>query len=139
VQLMRDYYLMNSGEMNATIIGLERALGREILPEEVEMEGWMLHQAGKSVSAAMYSESLASWDRAAAEMANFHQIYDFFITPATASVAPKVGQLTPDQEKKDRYLSEINTTNDVREQQQIIYDMFLPSLTYTPFTQLANL
>src|SRR5690606_23024625 len=70
---------------------------------------------------------------------NFHQIYDFFITPATASVAPKVGQLTPDQEKKDRYLSEINTTNDVREQQQIIYDMFLPSLTYTPFTQLANL
>jgi hypothetical protein len=25
------------------------------------------------------------------------------------------------------------------EQQELIYDMFLPSLTYTPFTQLANL
>ena len=24
-------------------------------------------------------------------------------------------------------------------QQELIYDMFLPSLTYTPFTQLANL
>ena len=25
------------------------------------------------------------------------------------------------------------------EQQKLVYDMFLPSLTYTPFTQLANL
>jgi len=28
---------------------------------------------------------------------------------------------------------------DKQEQQSLIYDMFLPSLTYTPFTQLANL
>lgn len=139
VQLMRDYYLMNSGEMNKTIIGLERALGREMKPDDMEMESWVLHQAGKSVSAAMYSESLASWDLAAERMANFHRIYDFYITPATASVAPKVGELTPDQERHARYVQEINQSEDVQEQQEIIYEMFLPSLTYTPFTQLANL
>ncbi len=37
-----------------------------------------------------------------------------------------------EQEFKERMAAE-------KEKQAIIYDMFLPSLTYTPFTQLANL
>jgi amidase len=139
VQLMKDYFLMNSGEMNATIIGLERALGRELTANDVEMESWVLHQAGKSVSAAMYSDSLASWDKAAEQMANFHRMYDLYITPATASTAPRIGELTPDQEKHERFIKAVATAKNVGEQQQVVYDMFLPSLTYTPFTQLANL
>lgn len=139
VQLMRDYFLMNSGEMNATIIGLERALGRELTANDVEMESWVLHQAGKSVSAAMYSDSLASWDKAAEQMANFHRMYDLYITPATAFTAPRIGELTPDKEKYERFIEAVATAKNVEEQQQVVYDMFLPSLTYTPFTQLANL
>ncbi|WP_068677030.1 amidase [Oceanobacillus sp. Castelsardo] len=139
VQLMKDYYLMNSGEMNATIIGMEHALGRELTAEDMEMESWVLNQAGKSVSAAMYSESLASWDKAAEQMVNFHRMYDLYITPTTASTAPSIGELTPNKEKHKRYVEEISKVRNVEEQQQIVYDMFLPSLTYTPFTQLANL
>ncbi|WP_339285028.1 amidase [Oceanobacillus sp. FSL K6-3682] len=136
VQLMRDYYVMNSGEMNAVIQGLEKAVGGPLTAEDMEIESWLLHQAGKSVSAADYSDSLASWDRAAEIMSFFHQTYDFYISPATASQAPKVGELTMseqmEQEFKERMAAE-------KEKQAIIYDMFLPSLTYTPFTQLANL
>uniref|UniRef100_UPI0036D41454 hypothetical protein n=1 Tax=Flavobacterium myungsuense TaxID=651823 RepID=UPI0036D41454 len=41
-------------------------------------------------------------------------------------------------EKKEAFLRDIHKgTKD--EQQQLVYDMFLPSLTYTPFGMLANL
>ncbi|WP_010651683.1 amidase [Oceanobacillus massiliensis] len=138
IQLMRDYYVMNSGEMNATIRSLEKALGRTIISDDVEIESWVLHEAGKLVSAAEYSESLSSWDKAAEQMAQFHQTYDFYITPATASVAPAVGELTHTREEQEELLSKLMGSGKEK-RQELVYDMFLPSLTYTPFTQLANL
>ncbi|RDW18914.1 amidase [Oceanobacillus chungangensis] len=138
LQLMKDYYLMNSGEMHSTIRGLEKAIGRGITAKDMEIESWLLSEAGKSVSAAEYSESLASWDVAAAQMANVHKKYDFYITPATANTAPKVGELPLSAEEQNELIERFSKA-DKKEQQQMIYDMFLSSLTYTPFTQLANL
>ncbi|GIO25259.1 amidase [Oceanobacillus sp. J11TS1] len=138
VQLMKDYYIMNSGEMNATVQSLEAAFGKELTKKDMELESWLLHQAGQSVSAADYSNSLASWDLAAEKMANFHQSYDFYITPASASAAPKIGELTYSEQSEMKFLDRM-TAAKPNEKQAIIYDMFLPSLTYTPFTQLANL
>lgn len=138
VQLMRDYYLMNSGEIAAVMTQLEQALGRAVTVEDVEIETWLLHTAGKNVSAAEFSLSLASWDEAAAKMATLHKTYDFYITPATAFSAPKIGELTHDA-KKEQELRDRVEKLDQSGQQELIYEMFLPSLTYTPFTQLANL
>lgn len=138
IQLMRDYYIMNSGEMNMTVKGLEQAIGREITEDDIELEGWLMHVAGKSISGADFSASLASWDTAAAQMAKLHETYDFYITPATADTAPKIGQLETSDEKREEYLRKIHEGNQA-EQQQLVYDMFLPSLTYTPFGMLANL
>lgn len=137
-QLMRDYYIMNSGEIGAVLAQFEAGLQRDIRSDDLEMEAWMMYTAGKSVTAAAYSASLASWDQAAAKMAVYHQQYDFYITPATAFHAPKVGELTPSAEKEADYKERIMQL-DADGQQELIYDMFLPSLTYTPFTQLANL
>ncbi|MCT1904323.1 amidase [Oceanobacillus sojae] len=136
VQLMRDYYVMNSGEMNTVVRGLEKAMRTSLTAEDMEIESWLLHQAGKTVSAADYSDSLASWDRAAEIMSIFHQTYDFYISPATAFQAPKVGELTMIEQKEQEFKERMAAEKD---KQAIIYDMFLPSLTYTPFTQLANL
>lgn len=138
LQLIKDYYLMNSGEMASLIQRLSRSLGREIKAEDVEIETWMLSEAGKSVSAAAFSESLASWDTAAAQMVDFHQTYDFYLTPATAFTAPKIGELMHSETRKAKLRDELEKAS-VKDQQAIIYDMFLPSLTYTPFSQLANL
>lgn len=138
IQLMKDYYIMNSGEMTTTVKEMEAAFGRALTSDDMELEGWLMNTAGKSVSAADFSRSLASWDMAAAHMAKLHEAYDFYITPATADVAPKIGQLKVDDEKKEAYLRDIYKGNQ-KEQQQLIYDMFLPSLTYTPFGMLANL
>lgn len=138
IQLMRNYFLMNSGEMAGLVQSLERAFGRKLGPADMEIETWLLNEAGKSVSAAEFSESLASWDEAAAHMAAFHRTYDLYITPATAFPAPKIGELTHSRENEEKLEGQIAGAGPA-EQQEIIYDMFLPSLTYTPFTQLANL
>lgn len=139
INLMRDYYLMNSGEMALLVRNLEKGAGRELAADDIEIESWLLSQAGLNVSAADYSASLASWDAAAAKMALLHESYDFYITPATAHPAPKVGELTHSRESRAELLGNWERATTMANQQQIIYDMFLPSLTYTPYTQLANL
>lgn len=138
IQLMRNYYLMNSGEISAMIHQLEDMMQKKITADDVEIETWLLNIAGNNVSAAEFSLSLASWDVAAAKMAQFHQTYDFYITPASAFSAPKIGELSH-SEKSEEELREQIESLDARKQQELIYEMFLPSLTYTPFTQLANL
>lgn len=139
INLMRDYYLMNSGEMSLLVRNLQKGAGRELTADDMEIESWLLSQAGLNVSAADYSASLASWDAAAAKMADLHEDYDFYITPATAYPAPKVGELTHSKESRSDLLRRWDRTSTMWDQQEIIYDMFLPSLTYTPYTQLANL
>ncbi|TFJ92634.1 amidase [Lentibacillus salicampi] len=140
IRLMQDYYVMNSGEISALTARLEHSLERELTPDDVEIETWLLHQAGKSVSAADFSASLASWDTAAAQMEAFHRTYDLFITPAAAYTAPEVGELSHTELEQETWRSKMKKTQaDKTAQQAIIWDIFLPSLTYTPFTQLANL
>lgn len=138
IQLAKAYYMMNSAEMNLTIQRLENLLGKELTEEDIELEGWLLHIAGKSITGAEFSASLQSWDTAALQMAKLHETYDFYITPATANTAPKIGQFEVDPEQKEEYLRQIHvgTTED---KQELVYDMFLPTLTYTPFGTLANL
>ena len=137
VELMKAYYMMNSGEMNQVVTQLSRSLGRDLTPDDIEIITWVLNEAGKNVSAAAYSESLAGWDLAAAQMAEFHREYDLYLTPTNAHPAPKIGELLPSAEMHEELLKVDHLRQ--AEQQKLVYDMFLPSLTYTPFTQLANL
>lgn len=137
-QLMRNYFLMNSGEMATLMQQIEAGIGRKVTSNDIEVETWLLNVAGQHVSAAEFSSSLASWDVAAEQMANFHEIYDFYVTPAAAFGAPKIGELTHSDEKARQLIEEVEKLTPAG-QQELIYDMFLPSLTYTPFTQLANL
>ncbi|HSP22690.1 MAG TPA: amidase family protein [Planococcus sp. (in: firmicutes)] len=139
VCLMQDYYLMNSGEMALLARNLGRMLGRPLDAGDMEIESWLLSEAGKRVSAADYSASLASWDVASAHMAALHQRYDFYLTPATAFTAPKIGELTHSAASRTDLLERLARTQTMGAQQELIYEMFLPSLTYTPYTQLANL
>ncbi|MHA7582569.1 amidase [Paenibacillus vandeheii] len=137
VKLMENYYMMNSGEMAAMISSMERSMGRVLTSDDMEIESWVLAEAGKKVSAAEFVHSLAEWDVAAAQMSTLFERYDFYVTPVNAFPAPKIGELTPHNEQI-QYLMRISDL-DKSQQQQLIYEMFEPSLTYTPFTQLANL
>jgi len=137
VRLMENYYTMNTGEVAAMFISLEGMLSRRITAEDVDIVTWVLGEAGRNVSAAEFVHSLNEWDVAAAQMTSLFNRYDLYVTPTNADSAPKVGELTqrPDEIEKLLQVSEMSK----EEQQRLIYTMFEPSLTYTPFTQLANL
>lgn len=137
IALMENYYTMNSGETTAMFHEMEKSLGRPVNIEDVELMTWVIHVAGKEITAAEYSNSLAEWDKAAAEMARFHHRFDLYLTPSTAFTAPKNGSLiqNPEMLEQMRNVEELTKS----EQQKLVYDMFIDSLTYTPFTQLSNL
>lgn len=136
--LMNHYFLMNSGEMATVVTQMEDAMGRELSAGDLEVETWLLAQAGKNVSAAAFSKSLVAWDLAAEQMATFHEAYDFYVTPAASYGAPEIGELTPSEEKAAHFIERMNTSTPIA-QQELIYELFLPSITYTPYTPLANL
>lgn len=138
-ELMRHYYAMNCGEMSHLFHNLERQMKHPLTLEHVEIESWMLAEAGKTITAREYVDSLHAWDTAARHMSQLHETYTYFMTPTTADIAPSVGELTHSPRKMAQLQEEMlrATTNEAR--QDAIYEMFLPSLTYTPFTQLANL
>ncbi|GAA0430280.1 amidase [Lentibacillus halophilus] len=138
IRLMQDYYTMNSGEISSVTQRLEYAMGRTLTADDMEIETWLMHEAGKSVSAAAFSDSLKSWDTAAASMEALHRTYDLYITPATAYTAPKIGELSHSPAEQEEWRRKMNEAEG-NDQQQLIWDIFLPSLTYTPFSQLANL
>ncbi|SDI40925.1 amidase [Natribacillus halophilus] len=137
VALMEQYFLMNSGEMSAMRVSLEESLKRSLTPDDVEIETWVLSEAGQAVSAATFTRSLAAWDTATAKMAKLHETYDLYLTPATAYTAPEVGELTHTEEERQQLIRAIEDNK--HDPLPVLYDMFLPSLTYSPFSQLANL
>lgn len=137
VSLIESYYIMNGGETAAMFMNMEKNLGRPITKKDVELMTWVIYTVGKSITAAEYSNSLAKWDIAATQMARLHDEYDFYLTPTTAFPAPKNGELVQGPEDVERLMNVENLSS--KEQQKLVYDMFEKSLTFTPFTQLANL
>ena len=137
VALMQSYYTMNAGETAAMMANLEQALQRTLTIDDMELMTWTLYNAGKSISAATYSNSLAAWDTAAETMAQFHETYDLYLTPTTADTAPLIEAKLQTDEQIERMKRVAELAPD--EQQILIWDMFAKSLDITPFTQQANL
>ncbi len=137
VDLMQHYYVMNAGEMNKVITQLEQGLQKPISQEEIDPFTYALHETGKLITAADYSESLDGWDEASRKMHVFHDTYDLYLTPTNADQAPEIGALAPSESMVKQIKAISAQTKDHR--LGLVYEMFLPSLTYTPFTQLANL
>lgn len=137
VSLMKGYYQMNGAETVKMIRGLEKMVQREIVRTDMEDMTWLIYQMGKNILASEYSRVLDDWDRANAIMSIFHQTYDVFITPTNAYEAPKVNEYGVLPEVKN-WANNVTDVSQI-EKEKIVWDMFLPGLTLTPFTQQANL
>jgi amidase len=70
-------------------------------------------------------------------MDEFQSKYDLYLTPTTAHQAPRVDDPLISNEDLQK-LKHIETFSP-KEQQQLIWDQWLPALTLSPFTQLANI
>ncbi|MCH4171909.1 MAG: amidase [Lactobacillus sp.] len=136
-QLMDSYFVMNDGETAAMVTAFERLTRQAITKDQMEPISWAIYQAGLATTAAEYSLALSSWDQAAATMVNFFNDYDVYLTPTTAKTAPALTH----QFQSPLMQAQIAQVENLspKERQNLVYDFFYDSLTYSPFTQLANL
>ena len=132
VALMNSYYTMNAGETAAMFDGIERYLGRPASRDDMELLTYALWKTGENVSAAQYSEALSQWDQASYIHDQLHDQYPLFLTPTNAQPAPRIDHdlIMATDRKRMENITELSP----EEQRQLIYDQWLPALTYTPFT-----
>lgn len=135
--LMNSYYTMNAGETAAMFNGIERYLGRPAGRDDMELLTYALWKTGENVSAAQYSEALSQWDQASYIHDQLHDQYPLFLTPTNAQSAPRIDHdlITATDRKRMENITELSP----EERRQLIYDQWLPALTYTPFTEQANM
>ncbi|MDM7517095.1 amidase family protein [Lentilactobacillus sp. TOM.63] len=135
IGLMKSYYVMNAGE-TATLFN-NMHLSDETIKQNVEPLTWALAVTGRSVTAIQYSQALSFWDTVASDMDEFQQAFDLYLTPTTAQQAPRINTPLVSNENMAKLIN-IDSFNPT-EQLQIIWDQWLPALTLSPFTQLANI
>jgi amidase len=81
-----------------------------------------------------------SWNEFARAVAKFHERYDLFLTPVTATAAPKIGELTT--KPNERRLAELFIAlgaGGLLLKSGAAERLALPQYARTPFTQLANM
>ncbi|MHC5249013.1 amidase [Enterococcus sp. LJL90] len=137
VALMESYYLMNGAETAAMFSGISKQLGKALTQKDMELITWGLYQYGTNVPVEKYIQALQLWDSAAEAMEKLFSDYDLLLTPTTAFPAPRIDQELQSDSIRQQ-LSVIEGLS-VGQQGELIYQMFEPSLTLSPFTQLANL
>ncbi|WP_102261311.1 amidase family protein [Mesobacillus jeotgali] len=139
-KIAKSYLTMYFGETAAQLASLEEVLGRKATATDVEPTTWLLGLLGKATTAEEFVLSMREWDRAALQMESFHETYDFYITPTTAHLPAKIGELEPSSSEK--FL--ISTVGKLGlggalKKAGIVDQIAQKNLARTPFTQLANL
>ena len=77
--------------------------GRPPQPGEVETVTYALGQLGEKVTAADYVRATQTAHRLGRQMAEFHKTYDVLLTPALATLPPKLGWIDMMMEDVDEY------------------------------------
>ena len=137
-KLMQGYYVMATVSGSIANYQATQKLKRAMTIDDVELLTWALFQAGKLITnedtkmATDYNEEVRQ------NMENLYQEFPLILTPTTASTAPNINDslLKPEHAEQMKQIDNLKTKE---ERMKLIYDQWLPSLTYTPFTQFANL
>jgi amidase len=138
--IAKSYILLYFGEVAASLAALEDVLGRKARLDDVEPSTWLLGILGKATSAGEFVMGIREWDKAAYAMENFHDEFDFYLTPTTAYPPTIIGELAL------KPLENLVVTTVGRfglggllKKTGFIDQIATNSLKRAPFTQLANL
>ncbi|MGT2772046.1 amidase [Streptococcus marimammalium] len=137
IEAMWTYYIITSVETAAMFDKIEHFLKRPVTIDDMEVMSWVLYQMGQNIPAKNYTKAISQWDQYSQLMAKFHQEYDVLLSPTTADVAPKHEQLLLTNQQLDCLKNSEHFS--LKEQKELVWDMFSKSLDLTPFTQQANM
>ncbi|MBU2549127.1 MAG: amidase [Proteobacteria bacterium] len=138
--LANSYLAMYFGEVAQDIEELAAVLGRKARPGDVEPLTWMLGLLGRTYSSGHLVGNLRQWDKASRIMGRFFQKFDLYLTPTTAHLPARIGELKP-KPAEAVLLSAVNALRAgwFLKATGLVEQMARQSLERTPFTQLANL
>jgi len=137
--LATSYLTMYMGEIAADLEELELILGRKTKRGDVEALTWTLGLLGRTYSSGYFVEQMREWGMAARTMGRFHEMYDLYLTPTTASPPVRIGELRPKPAER-ALLAAVNSMGlgKLLKLSGIVDTLAVQSLSKTPFTQLAN-
>lgn len=107
--------------------------------DDFELDSVALAAFGAKTSATEYIHTLNNWGSYSTQMNLFFEQYDLYLTPSTASVAPKNGEIvTPAWQKPIlKALLKVGKAHYLA-QGKLVDKMVQDNLSWVPFTQLAN-
>jgi amidase len=138
-KIAQSYLTMYFGEVAASLSDMEEVIGRKVKFTDVEPTTWLLGLLGESTSAKEFVLGLREWDYAANAMEEFHETYDYYVTPTTAFPPAKIGELEPSAAEK-LLISVVGRLGwgGILKKAGVVDQMAEKSLERTPFTQLAG-
>ncbi len=137
--LMRAYLLLYFGEVAATLRELRTRRGG-LRADGLEPATRALAAVGDAIAAGEYMFWQHRWNRFGRALGDFFRHYDLWLTPTTADLPPRIGELapTPLQEHLLALAARLRAGRLLR-RLGVVETVALRNLARTPFTQLANL
>ncbi|WP_283679190.1 amidase family protein [Lentilactobacillus sp. Marseille-Q4993] len=143
VKLMQGYFANSLSEGSFAEYQAKQKLGRDLQFNDVNPITYALYRASvkaKNDSTAystLMNQTKADFADMQSKMAEFHKQYPIYLTPTTATTAPKNDDpiVLPAYAEKIKQMDSL----DFNGQMKLIYDAWLHGLSKTPFTQLANI
>ncbi len=79
---------------------LGRTVGREIRPNDLDSDNWLVSESGKGVPATQYLAALESYNQFSRAMASWWEGgFDVLVTPTITRPSPRIGEFVPDPAK----------------------------------------
>ncbi len=112
----------------------------KVTDADFELDSLAIEAFGARTTATQYLHTLEQWGTYVAQMNAFFSQYDLFLLPATASVAPKNGEVkTPAWQRPIlKGLLKLGKAHILAEG-KLVEQMIRENLKWVPFTQLANI
>lgn len=139
IALAKSYTMMYCGEMAADLKAIPDLIGRRLNALDVELETKTLAVLGNACTAGEFVTAMREWGKASRIMGAFHEKYDTYVTPTTASLPARIGELKP-RAHEELIMKLVNSLKmgKILKSSGLIDQLAIDSLRRTPFTQLAN-
>lgn len=137
--MAKDFITVWFGQFAYTHAQIKQ-MSPNITDADFELDSLASAAFGAKISATDYIHTLNNWGAYSTQMNLFFEKYDLYLTPATATVAPKNGEVTTPVWQKAivKSLLKIGKAHYLA-QGKLIDKIVHENLKWVPFTQIANI
>jgi amidase len=138
MNLAKDFIMTWFSQFTYAMDQIRKTL--KVTDADFELDSLAIEAFGARTTATQYLHTLDQWGTYVAQMNDFFSQYDLFLLPATASAAPKNGEVKMPSWQKPilKGLLKLGKAHILAEG-KLVEQMIRENLKWVPFTQLANI